>query len=60
MIAEEIQYQIQHHVGLKLPYLGILMAVQGSITLPEEAMTMEEFIDNIIIAMHEGRRNKIA
>ena len=56
VVADEIQYRIQHHVGLKLPYLSTLLAVQNANRLPEVDLTLEEFIDSVIIAMHEGRK----
>lgn len=56
VVADEIQYRIQHHVGLKLPYLNILSAVQNASNMPEEDITLEEFIDYSIAAMHEGHR----
>lgn len=56
VVADEIQYRIQHHIGLKLPYLNILSAVQNASNMPEENVTLEEFVGYSIIAMHGNYR----
>lgn len=54
MVADEIQYLIQHHVGIKLDYLKVLQGVLAVQSSPEEDMSLEDFVGYAISAMHES------
>lgn len=57
VVADEMQYLIQHHTGLKLPYLEVLNATFDIQFGPkEEDITLEDFVRYVVVAMHE--RNK--
>ena len=56
MVAEEIQYILQHHTGVKYPYIRILQTVFQVPSEPREDITLEDFVRYAIIAMHEDHR----
>lgn len=53
VVADEMQYLIQHHTGLKLPYLEVLNATFDIQFGPKENITLEDFVRYVIVAMHE-------
>lgn len=56
VVADEMQYLIQHHTGIKLPYLEVLNATFDIQFGPKEDIALEDFIRYVIVAMHERNR----
>lgn len=57
VVADEMQYRIQHHTGLKLLYLEVLNAIFDIQFGPkEDDITLEDFVRYVIVAMHGRNR----
>lgn len=56
VVADEMQYLIQHYTGIKFPYLEVLNATFNIQFGPREDITLEDFVRYVIVAMHERNR----